>query len=269
MQTIVSDPGRFRFGDLQCSGATCVRRGIAAPCGGAGQACCPPTVRTLGIGPPGEIIPQGGRCNLANFACANNLCVACGGAGQPCCDLALSRVNTQLSLPNLQAQPPVCMERRQTVQLTTPRSCLAPSNPTNPQRCQNLAPGPNVQRIACSTGSSLLANGGACLPCGGVGQPCCEGETCDSRRLLCTGPPAAGGVCVACGEVGQPCCDCLLGCGSQLGRSCVEGEVTCGANSQCQRCGHLNEPCCDCNGGVSCLPRNGTCSAGRFCLDVG
>jgi hypothetical protein len=68
---------------------------------------------------------------------------------------------------------------------------------------------------------------GACGPCGGLSQPCCELPgpvyVCTAPNTFCSiqGP---GSTCQACGGAGQPCCatDSTL----TLGTSCLTG-LTC------------------------------------------
>jgi hypothetical protein len=94
--------------------------------------------------------------------------------------------------------------------------------------------------------------GGTCEACGGDGEPCCAGQSCDSPDACCAGDmcvadgdacPDDAGMCAgggcedgACGIIGGPCCDTGLGC--------TESFSICGPGTTCIPCGGLDQPCC-------------------------
>jgi EGF domain-containing protein len=106
-------------------------------------------------------------------------------------------------------------------------------------------------------------------PCGGLNQPCCAGNSCD------TGTTCFFGQCVTCGGAGQPCCSggqcdssdlvCLTfgpGVPTQNGFTCgpvIPSSSTLGpapVEQCCVPCGDANEPCCSgntCNGSLVCV----------------
>ena len=74
-----------------------------------------------------------------------------------------------------------------------------------------------------------------CIACGGLGQPCCTGDVdCDSRDAMCQNSE-----CIACGGLGEPCCF-NLGMAIDLCRD----DSICDGNGKCIECGGLGEPCC-------------------------
>jgi hypothetical protein len=98
-------------------------------------------------------------------------------------------------------------------------------------------------------------------PCGGQGENCCPGDSCESG-LACQ-PSGGGSECVPCGEFGQPCCGgecdnaglaCVDGtcddCGGP-GLGCCAGEPECAeeficSGMDCVQCGQeAGQPCCD------------------------
>jgi hypothetical protein len=79
--------------------------------------------------------------------------------------------------------------------------------------------------------------------CGGPGQPCCVGNTCES------GAQCNLSRCQACGAVGQPCC----------GDSCASARAICDGTT-CRPCGAVGESCCAsavCSDDLAC---RGTCA---------
>ena len=92
-----------------------------------------------------------------------------------------------------------------------------------------------------STGACLA---GVCV-CGDMGEPCCNGTTCNSS-LQCI-----GNRCGNCGSPGQSCC---------TGQSCGPGAVC--ISNMCNACGRDTQPCCGgsmCDSGNNCT--NSTCHA--------
>ena len=58
--------------------------------------------------------------------------------------------------------------------------------------------------VACKV-DGLVCIGGRCKPepvCGGDGEACCAGETCDLHSLVCL-----SGSCTPCGKLGEPVCN--------------------------------------------------------------
>ncbi len=97
---------------------------------------------------------------------------------------------------------------------------------------------PINEGAACMGGSNVCQNG-TCIPCGGIGQPCCAGSC--SGTLSC-----ANNICQDCGEPGEQCCGGATSCRS---------PATCsGANC----CLPLGQPCTS-DGQCCSLLCGGTC----------
>ena len=121
----------------------------------------------------------------------------------------------------------------------------------------------------CDTGfvCGNATDGGAavtCVVCGGSGQRCCGGATCDSGLICGGGGNGVARTCQACGGSGQACCPTANGatgptCGA--GFDCVAAGL--GGAGTCQACGSTGVRCCG-NGAIAAR----TCNAGLTC-DVG
>jgi hypothetical protein len=87
-----------------------------------------------------------------------------------------------------------------------------------------------------------------CEACGGSGQLCCGGSSCNGG-FNCGG----NGRCAACGGSNQPCC--------ASGNAC-QSNLTCGAGNTCQ-CGGIGQACC---GGSACTDDGNSCNGSEVCL---
>jgi hypothetical protein len=103
---------------------------------------------------------------------------------------------------------------------------------------------------ACGSGTlcvlSPSGNGNySCVACGGVGQLCCEGATCDNG---CCSSGNPGGSCVPVNSI------CST---NQVPLYCLNQA---GAKPGCLRCGDRDDPCCpDVDGGMPRCAANGCC----------
>ncbi len=128
-------------------------------------------------------------------------------------------------------------------------NCNCPSDQP-PQTCTNSGcKNCGYDREICCQGncaSNLVCKNGHC-ECGGVGEPCCGGTSCDSSNLQCQ-----SGICVSCGGIGQPCCsgNCNTGyCDfSGICRSC--SNCNCIGMGPCQ--GPTVPSCCSCDPSEIC-----------------
>lgn len=157
-------------------------------------------------------------------------------------------------------------------------------------------------------GGKLVCGGGSCGGCGGLNQPCCNGDqlgvTCGVPGTRCSfhnGGPR----CVACGDANQPCCEggrchaggCCLP--FQMGGQdlCVAPGANCFGNSDCSLsgsgscggCGGIGEVCCGgggfgryCTANAACVNQRcvacggvgqpccsgSYCALGRKCDDI-
>ena len=68
--------------------------------------------------------------------------------------------------------------------------------------------------------------------CGGLGNPCCAGNTCTAKNTMC-----GGGSCISCGTPHGPCCP---------GNTCLSGPCNNGicADPTASSCGAVGQPCC-------------------------
>lgn len=102
----------------------------------------------------------------------------------------------------------------------------------------------------CNSGLACNANG-ICRTCGGSGNICCSGNTC-SAGLVCTNGRCSAPT-TACGGYNQTCC---------AGGTCNRADLACNPNTnQCIPCGYYGEYCCpyvpSCFEGTCKIP--GTC----------
>jgi hypothetical protein len=159
-----------------CGTASCGGGGGGGPCGGAGQACC---------------VSAGGAadfCTASGLTCArspggggNNTCQQCGGAGQPCCDGNVCGDNNG------------CCDQNTNTCVANGGTCSANQGTCTSGGCMAGACGKAGQAV-CGGGVNCTAafttdDNGACVPCGGVGEPCCPGRGGD----FCGAPYACGG----------------------------------------------------------------------------
>jgi hypothetical protein len=93
-----------------------------------------------------------------------------------------------------------------------------------------------------------------CVACGGAGQPCCAGSSCNAGccvpalqgggdTCVAVGMPCFGmgnrmcmgnGACGDCGAIGEGCC---------FGGACTAGQSACRMGA-CVGCGGKGQPCC-------------------------
>jgi hypothetical protein len=150
----------------------------------------------------------------------------------------------------------------------------------------------------CDSGSvcsvAMAAAPPQCVACGGVGQPCCQGQTCTDgccntnsqagtcvalstlcsngiTPLYCLAPNGSTPTCRPCGGPGQTCCpgsacnnqnDCCdptSGSCQAAGSSCAQANTFCSQKS-CTPCGGSNQHCCPTTPG--CV--SGTCNGGTL-----
>jgi hypothetical protein len=206
----------------QCeTGAICIGD-TCVSCGGLDEFCCPNGVCESDLTCLAQFAENvEGRGGGA--AVAPLLCVPCGEAGEPCC-------GSETCDSGFVCEP-----------------CLFETVPG-----EGAGAGNGV--IPCPLGSPDV-----CLPCGGLAQRCCEGETCnegfDCRVLgLETAGEGSGAgrvstTCVPCGALDQPCCD---------QQTCLGDNLICGAEL-CEECGDIGEQCCP---NDTCPGSGGLCTAG-------
>ncbi len=117
-----------------------------------------------------------------------------------------------------------------------------------------MSPRPLLLVLACAGLFASCPGGGLVTKlCGGPGQPCCEGSTCDQGARCAT-----DGLCSACGQLRQQCCDgdvCAEGATCSIGQ-CVE-PLTCG--TACT----LGEARCSPTGGIEACTSAGVCPTWR------
>ena len=96
-------------------------------------------------------------------------------------------------------------------------------------------------------------------PCGGSGEACCDGVSCDNDKLGCDD---ATRTCGTCGARGDICCS---------SNTCKGAEDVCvneGDALRCRQCGHRGQQCCDrSKAGFDCMIGEGPCSGG-FCAEA-
>lgn len=134
----------------------------------------------------------------------------------------------------------------------------------------------------CPGSTAICVGGptGTCQACGGSGEPCCAGRSCDDPMAT----TCDGTTCVACGGAGEPCCAAGPACRSMLtcaGDRCLPPDGTRGGRCRftfnpcddfawcdpvrqiCQPCGGAGEGCCllapRCMTGLSCELTSLTC----------
>lgn len=141
--------------------------------------------------------------------------------------------------------------------------CCWPNNGCN----ANASCGSNVV-CGCNSGTVQETVNGqpACVPSGGVGEPCNANGTCNAGQIICQ-----SGTCVATGGTGEPCnsngtCNSGNLCSGGKCEACgANGDVCCGSNAcnsglscqsgKCAPCGTSGEVCCGgnaCNSGLAC-----------------
>jgi hypothetical protein len=106
----------------------------------------------------------------------------------------------------------------------------------------------------CMSGACQTTSG---VPCGKVGQPCCDLQTCTDSQASCLTTDLS--MCSACGGPGQPCCrpqNCLSG------NACIGFGV--GRVGTCEACGDVDQPCC--GSGVAAQQ---TCNSALVCVADG
>lgn len=116
-------------------------------------------------------------------------------------------------------------------------------------------------------GGTGICGGGSCGHCGGIGQPCCNGQ-CTAPGSKCIVSPD-GSRCVTCGGLGEPCCSGVPGYPDR----CIAVGLGCSLAGKCQPCGKEGQTCCDganaCPAEMVCNPSQITCercgALGQFC----
>jgi hypothetical protein len=179
-----------------------------------------------------ECIPPGFNSSTPGWVCMGATLVSCGDAGSPCCESQTC------------GDPGACCAGFTCV--ANGASC--DGNDVNTPTCTL------TQFGVCSNGSCGASPSG----CGGLEEQCCGGENseyCTTPGTTCIptiSGPSQVSRCELCGGIGQPCCDgnlcdnggCCDGrfdlCVAQ-GDECATG--TCSAGS-CGGCGGLGQPAC-------------------------
>ncbi len=170
----------------------------------------------------GANVTQGDRCRSANSVCSSEtgpgICIPCGGLNGRCCEAKISQVTQRTGLQPL-TNNTVCSESRNaTVLRMVPDRCPSSSITPSTQRCSTFA------GAVCQSGIDPYTPGPAmCIPCGGDGQACCEGNRCNSFRSRCMEGGAGGvnGTCAPCGGMGEK--KCLCGGPTVNSEGCVPG----------------------------------------------
>ncbi len=104
--------------------------------------------------------------------------------------------------------------------------------------------------VTALSDAGLIDDGG--VPCGGLGEACCNGSSCEGAfscfRGVCTTPTDAGAVC---GRAGQPCCanSCFAGA-TCVGGTCVDSTPDAGVDA-----------------GLRLKPTGEACNVSTECLD--
>ncbi len=237
-------------------GGTCVG-GTCKQCGAAGDACC-----------------GGGQCG-SGLACANNVCAVCGAAGPGvlrrrnilrqrrlllrgwcrCCAPSGRSVSDgrAASCKNGSWKAPAAAKGRAAAPATAARLCAAGDVVCAGHPVRGLRWKPDGKRVAAIAlhEPGVAGNGQLCAPCGGAGEPCCDGGSCSASGLRC-----AGDVCAACGGAGQVCCTGGL-CGSGCCDTGVGDQTVCIADgSMCASTGTT------CAKGSCPAPAGGGCGDG-------
>lgn len=214
-------------------------------------------------------VPRNVRCGAGSACDGNGNCISCGEQGMPCCGSlcyaggACGGEGTCVTCEEEAACQP------ENVCRTGVQHC------TDERGAQCEESGDRMRSTPCGVaeaGGLLACDGqGACIACGGDGQPCCNGScgtgsTCDVASSTCfTCTP--GAVC----EPGNACRIGVESCGGGM-RSCVDvndqarglgcGEgKACDGSGACESCGGDGQPCCGdlCSTGFACDASTFTC----------
>ncbi len=211
--------------------------GVTEVCGDLGEPCCP-----------------FGACDEGR--CVRGECVHCGELSEPCCD------EDECS-GELYCAAGICAECSDECTRTGLREC---TDETSYHTCGELDGDPCLEWLAtipCER-SEICQGSGACVDCGGEGEPCCARSSCDDLLTCsrgrcsetCDDDCARSGLreCIdetryqSCGDHDEDrCLDWLTG-------FCPAGQVCSGAGS-CIDCGDEGELCCarsTCDDGFTC-----------------
>jgi hypothetical protein len=174
-----------------------------------------------------------GFCNGScgnDQVCSDQACVACGGNGEACCSGNQCESGLACS-DGFCGCTPNCTDK-----------CGGASN-----GCGGTCNG--------SCGNGQVCSNQSCVACGGDGQTCCGGNSCES------GLQCSGGVCGCTPSCTGKCDGASNGCGGFCNGSCNSGQVC--SSQSCVACGDVGQACCSgntCNSSNVC--QNGTCQAG-------
>ena len=245
---------------------------------GACMGQCPPgTMRCVGLVP--QVCSQAGSWQAQAACpnvCSNGMCTGMCKPGTKRCSSTGSAVQTCSDDGSIWNETMVC---------GTCRSCSASAcTPDNTVGC-----GPGNQCVDgickptcggngqdCCNGTTcnqgFACKGTRCAACGGYLQQCCHVNTCTDPKTVCA-PPSGGyiltpqqahddsAVCSSCGSQSEFCC---LGFACGTGFYCVDSF---GSYCDAGRCGGASAVCCInpngqsvCDPGVSCVVSSGNIS---------